>query len=150
MELLPAKPEFIPQPRYRGVKAIGIGYERKIARYLKALLGGRAVHNPWYRFVDADGEGWCCPDIVVLPKDSEPLVIVECKLTATKTCEPKAKGLYLPVVQHLYPEQPIRLIQVCKNLGRGFEGYLINNWKSAVDPSATWDFATWNFQKPPR
>lgn len=153
MERLVERPSFIPAPskRTRGSKAEGLAYEGKIARYLAALYGGRALHNPWFRFVDAIGEGWCSPDVLVLPKGDEPGVLFECKLTAVANVVEKIDGLYLPVVRAAFPEvKGWRAVQVCKNLRRGFEGYLINSAKSAVDPNAEWTFATWNFQKPPR
>ncbi|MCG3770733.1 MAG: hypothetical protein JW384_01911 [Nitrosomonadaceae bacterium] len=152
MEHLIDRPSFIPAPskRLRGSKAEGLSYERRIAGYLSALAGGRAVHNPWYKFTDDEGDGWCSPDVILLPKGDEPLVIFECKLTAVKGCEDKVRGLYLPVLQFLHPDTEIRTVQVAKNLRRGFEGYLIENWKSALAPNVEWEFATWNFQKPPR
>lgn len=149
--LLSERPSFIPQAKYRGVKAIGIGFERKVAKYLKAVAGDRAIHNPWFRFVDANGEGWCSPDVVMLPAGDEPLVIFECKLTSVPKVATKLVGLYLPVVKSVWPDaKDYRLVQVCQNLRRGFEGYLIKDWRSAIDPEAEWDFATWNFRKPPR
>lgn len=71
----------------RGVKALGLVYERAVAR---ALPG--ALHGQWFYFEDANGPGYCQPDLLVQGW------ILEVKLSDTQEALGQLTDLYLPVV----------------------------------------------------
>lgn len=86
-----ARPGFIPKSRPKGVKAKGLRFERLVA---KAMPG--ATHGPWFEYGDANGKGWCSPDLLL--EFPERVVVVEVKLTDTPDAIGQLAGLYLPVV----------------------------------------------------
>lgn len=90
-EKLRSRPAFIPLARPRnGSKKFGLTYEAMVAE----RCGGE--RGPWFHFVDANGDGWCQPDIV-LAFDGE-LVVLECKLTEVGEARKQLARLYLPVI----------------------------------------------------
>lgn len=141
---LDERPEFIPMTKSRGVKRAGQLYENRIANYVKALYGeDRVLHGQWYQFEDGRGMGWCQTDIIIKPdKDSKVLIALECKLKAVNKAESQLKYLYLPVLQRLYPDYDIRLIQVCKNLNKDLDLFMIDSLEDAFSQEVEWDYAT--------
>jgi hypothetical protein len=97
------------QGRFRGAKAEGIRYEKLVAKATNGL------HNQWFKFFDENGQGFCCPDVILdLP---EGLFVLECKLTDTEYAKSQLLGLYLPIVSHVFG-QPACGIVVTKHVGR--------------------------------
>ena len=87
--------------------------------------------------------GWCQTDIIIKPDaDSKVLVILECKLKAVAKAESQLKNLYLPIIQRLYPDYDIRLIQVCKNLNQDLDLFMIESLEDAFSQEVDWDYAT--------
>lgn len=86
---------FPPLPT-KGSRAVGIRYEQSLA---KALAGYDADHNPWFYFEDANGPGWCQPDILLA--DGTDLFILEAKLSDCEAGVRQLKELYLPVLRHV-------------------------------------------------
>jgi len=108
-----------PASRPRGAKGAGLRYERRVA---KATKGD---HGRWLRFCDANGTGYCSPDILLWqpppafggpPLTLAALIVLECKLTWTPEAEAQLTGLYCPILAHLYPETPIRGVVVVRAL----------------------------------
>jgi len=97
-----------PASRPRGAKGAGLRYERRVA---KATKGD---HGRWLRFCDANGTGYCSPDILLWKPPA--LIVLECKLTWTPEAEAQLTGLYCPILAHLYPEIPIRGVVVVRAL----------------------------------
>jgi len=144
VKALDARPDFIPMTKSRGVKRAGQLYENRIANYMKAVYGeDRVLHGQWYQFEDGRGNGWCQTDIIIKPDvDSKVLVILECKLKAVAKAESQLKNLYLPIIQRLYPDYDIRLIQVCKNLNQDLDLFMIESLEDAFSQEVDWDYAT--------
>jgi hypothetical protein len=144
VKALDARPDFIPIVKSRGVKRAGQLYENRIANYMKAVYGeDRVLHGQWYQFEDGRGNGWCQTDIIIKPDaDSKVLVILECKLKAVAKAESQLKNLYLPIIQRLYPDYDIRLIQVCKNLNQDLDLFMIESLEDAFSQEVDWDYAT--------
>ena len=86
-----ARPACIPRSRPRGAKALGLRYERALAR---ALPHGR--HGPWYEFIDANGPGYCQPDIVL--DMGECMFVLESKLSNVEQAKAQIEDLYVPVL----------------------------------------------------
>ena len=81
-----------------------------------------AFHGQWYEFEDAGGRGYCQPDIVI-PQDQF-VVIVECKLSAQESAWLQARGLYKPVLEHVY-RKPVHCIVATKFLRRERAGDIV-------------------------
>lgn len=106
--------------KLRAAQIAGFAYENKVGEYLLARYGeDRVLHGPWLRYEDERGVGWAQPDYVVLPDgDDAPLLIIEVKLSYTKTAaERKLKSIYKPLCERVWPnENGYRVVQACKNL----------------------------------
>ena len=127
VKALDDRPRFISSPRIKGIQRAGLIYENRIANYMKALYGDKVLHGQWYEFEDRRGLGWCQPDIIVLPdKDRKFILVLECKLKATKKAWVQLNYMYRPVLERIYPQTEIRLVQVVKNLNKELKLDLID------------------------
>ena len=107
---LPGRPTCIPISRPRnGSKRYGLAYERSVA----SRTNGQ--HGIWFSFVDANGLGYCQPD-VLLGLDGQ-VVVLECKLTEVDEARAQLGHLYLPVVARALGK-PARGIVVVRHLTR--------------------------------
>lgn len=151
-QFIDERPKFIPpQAKLRGAMKKGITYENKVAKYLKALCKGEVIHGQWIEYVDRQGLGWCQPDILIVPKTKRhSLVIVECKLTATPRAKNQLKYIYLPALQMIYPKHTIKLVQVCRNLSKGFSDTKLESIEEAYSKKTDWDFATLHLKRFPK
>src|SRR5258706_3509947 len=104
-----ARPDSIPHGRPRGAKAVGLRYEKALA---KALPPG-FEHGPWFTFKDINGFGYCQPDFLLNLHNLA--VILECKYTWTPVAWGQMELLYVPVLQRALGKQVIG-IQLCKRL----------------------------------
>ena len=105
-----ARPKCIPRSRPRGVRALGLRFERALARALPT-----ATHGQWWEYEDSDGHGYCQTDIL-LPWDGG-FAILECKLTDTEAAREQLEELYLPVVRKAL-RKPVTGIIVTRHLTR--------------------------------
>jgi len=112
-QVLWAAPDKCPWPksRSRGAKAAGLRYERAVARALK----GWAIHGQWFKFIDKNGPGWCCPDLLARFADS--LVVIEVKLTETAAARAQISQLYWPVLGKI-AKRPLLGVQIARHLTR--------------------------------
>lgn len=107
---LTSRPSFLPSQRARkGSKGYGIRYERSVA----TKSGG--LHGQWFKFCDANGNGWCQTDVLLL-LDGE-VVVVECKLTDVDEAREQLRYLYLPVVSKAL-SRPARGIVCVRHLSK--------------------------------
>ena len=143
---LECQPPFIHEKKVRGSRKAGLIYERKVANYLEALYPGRVRHGQWFEFEDHRGKGWCQTDVLVMPVEDGPLILIEIKLSHRPAAERKLKAMYLPVVLAVWPDTPIVRIQVCKNLTKGFDDVLIDTLDDVFDPDFPLEYATWNLR----
>lgn len=103
-----ARPSCIPSRRARGVKALGVRYENKVAKAM-----GWARQGVWFEFVDGLGRAWCQVDLVW---DQGPFVVVgEVKHSWVPEAFDKLRWLYLPIVA-MAMGKPARGLVICKNL----------------------------------
>ena len=124
---LDERPGFISSPRIRGIQRAGLIYENRIANYMKALYGDKVLHGQWYHFEDKRGLGWCHPDIIILPDgDRKFILVIECKLKATRKAWVQLNYLYRPILERLYPQVEVRLVQVVKNLNKDLKLDLVD------------------------
>lgn len=106
---LETRPSSIPVGRPRGAKRHGVKYERDFAR----ALDHDAWHGKWFEFWDANGRGWCQPDVLL--RVGEMIVILECKYTYVPEARGQIVQLYKPVVEAAYGLRAVG-VTVCKNL----------------------------------
>jgi hypothetical protein len=105
---LPGRPGCIPQGRARGVKALGVRYEREVAQALPVAEAG-----VWWEFEDQGGRGYCQTDLLVIGARS--VLVLEAKYTYTVDAWRQLLGLYQPVVERALG-LPVLPVQVCKVL----------------------------------
>lgn len=112
----------------KGSRAKGKTYERKVIKdFTRAKLAGRVLSSPWFTFADANGLGYCQPDILIFLQES--IIIVEVKLTQTSSAWQQLELLYKPVVELVY-KKPVYLLQVCKHL----------HWETSAQVSSIEEF----------
>lgn len=103
-----ARPGHIPKGRPRGVKAMGVRYERELARAIPT-----AVHGQWFQFVDKNGPGHCQTDLLL--KTELGLFVLEVKYSWTPAGHLQVSKLYRPVVEKALGQR-VWSIQVCRRL----------------------------------
>ena len=140
---LDERPGFISSPRIKGIQRAGLIYEKRIANYMKALYGDKVLHGQWYHFEDRRGLGWCQPDIIILPNRSRKFILViECKLKATRKAWVQLNYLYRPILERLYPQVEIRLVQVVKNLNKNLKLDLIDTLDEVFCQETKFSYST--------
>lgn len=92
-------PTNYPPAPTRGSRAVGLRYERAFAGALEALYPGTSDHNPWFYFEDANGPGYCQPDLLLAY--GQDLFVIEAKLTDCEAGRLQLRELYLPVLRHV-------------------------------------------------
>lgn len=102
------RPDCIPIGRPRGVKRLGVAYERAIAKALPLACRGQ-----WFYFEDAYGPGYCQTDFLLFTPKA--IYVLEAKLTDTPAAQAQLDELYLPIVAKAY-STPAYGIIIVKNL----------------------------------
>ncbi len=98
-------------PRLRGTKALGLSYERRLAR---ALPQG-TLHGQWFIY-RADGKvGYCQPDFLLRGKSE--LAVLEAKLTDIEAAWEQLQQLYRPVLEKCYDRRAYCIV-VSRSLAR--------------------------------
>jgi hypothetical protein len=104
-------PGFARSKRLRGTKALGVSYEKKLA---KALPAG-SLHGQWFVY-SADGRvGYCQPDFLLRGRSE--LAVLEAKLTDVEAAMDQLAFLYSPVLRACYGRVPL-LVVVSRSLAR--------------------------------
>lgn len=138
-EPLARRPACIPESRPKGVKALGLRYERKAAAEINRALRGSLVRGQWFEFVDANGHGYCQCDGLYYDPQSDSYVVFEFKLTEVDEARSQLKNLYLPVVAWAWPQfAPPRGIVVARHLTRETNVNLVYDslWWVMAEPPA--------------
>ena len=148
VKLLEGAPHWLRESKAKGVQRKGLVYEKHVGDYLVAWLGeDRVLRGPWFEYEDASGKAWCQPDYIVLATEDEPMLIIEVKLSYRKGAKSKLRDLYEPVAKRVWKPKrgiPVKRIQVCKGLGKGFKEELIER-KDVY--TKDFRYAIWNVRK---
>ena len=140
---LDGRPNFLTSPKIRGIQRAGLIYENRIANYLQAIYGKDVIHGQWYSFEDRRGLGWCQPDFIILPnRNRKYILVIECKLKATKKAWVQLNYLYRPIMERLYPQVDIRLVQVVKNLNKDLKLQMLDNVDDMFSQEKQFEYAT--------
>ena len=121
-----------PKPRATsGARAQGIRYERAVARELPD-----AMHGVWFEFEDANGRGFCQPDLLL--KRAGTVAIIECKYTWIEDAEAQIDGLYRPVVEAALGLPSVGLV-ICKHLRSDTPlGVVFDSFNDAIGSAICW------------
>jgi hypothetical protein len=101
-------PSFARKVKATGAKAAGLRYEREVARALPL-----ALHGQWFSYLDANGQGYCQPDLFFIT-DKE-ILVLEVKLKWTPSALSQLLDLYSPILSLVY-SRPIRCAVITKIL----------------------------------
>lgn len=129
--LLEERPPFFEDGPCDKMAELGIKYECAVAKWLKGRYGKRVIHGPWFSGEDKNGFFYCSPDIIILPKNTLPLILCEVKLTTTKAAEEELKTLYIPVIKWVWPGVEILPIVISRNINQKWSGYITSSLEEA-------------------
>jgi hypothetical protein len=105
-----------PKPRgRRGTKALGLRYERSVAK----ALGTKVEHNPWFQFRDGTHQGYCSPDLLLEDFPKNMALVLEVKLTNWRSAWDQLELLYLPVLTLALGVRTVIPVVVVKHLSPG-------------------------------
>lgn len=81
---------------------------------LQSRLPSVRLHaNQWLFFSDVFGPGYAQPDVYFIL--SNKVILFECKLTEKLSGHEQLKGLYAPLLEHIY-SRPVTKVLVCRGL----------------------------------
>lgn len=100
--------------RPRGAKALGVAYEKALAKALPD-----ATRGAWWEFEDANGGGWCQTDLLLVGSGS--VLVLEAKLSWVMQGHSQIELLYKPVLE-MALGKPVLGVVVCKALRSGMPG----------------------------
>jgi hypothetical protein len=143
------RPKFLPKSRGGRKQSVvaGLHYEKCLADYLADRFGEENVkHGQWFEYCDEQGKGWAQTDVLVFTGPY--VLIVEAKLTYTKrAAKSKLLGIYKPLVEKVWPDKKVRMVQVCKNLTWRARGQvLLSDLEDITTSMVRYKFATWNWR----
>lgn len=92
-------------------------------------------------FFDENGRGYAQSDLFLVLSDK--IVLFECKLTESAGGHEQLSLLYGPLLSYIY-SRPLVLVQVCKNLRRGFRRIEITSLEEAI-ASTSQKVLTWQW-----
>lgn len=97
--------------RPRGAKALGVAYEKALARALPDAKRGQ-----WWKFDDVNGGGWCQTDLLL--EGASSVLVLEAKLSWVMQGHTQLELLYKPVLE-MALGKPLLGVVVCKTLRSG-------------------------------
>lgn len=107
-------PPFINnQQVYRGRRALGKSYERRVHEHLGNVYPGY-VAGQWFKFFDGQRQRWCQTDGLLFDPDIGAVCIIEVKYQHTADAWWQLNELYLPVVRNAFPGWLITTCEVVK------------------------------------
>lgn len=125
-------------PRGKGAKALGLRYERLLAKALPS-----AVHGAWFEFQDSNGRGFCQPDL--LTQLGETLVVLEAKYSWVPEGQTQIEYLYKPVLEKVYEKRVIGIV-VCKTLRPGVIGRIVSTLDDALSSALNGEVTVLHWQ----
>lgn len=121
--------------RPRGAKALGVRYERNLA---KALPGWR--HGQWIEFEDQNGRGWAQPDFI--HQFGRKLVVLEAKYSWVPEAIGQLELLYRPLCEAIWGREVLGFV-VCKNLVPGVKGRIWSDLSEMIAGGKPLDCLHW-------
>ena len=99
---------------YRGRRALGKSYEKRVHEHLGELYPGY-VPGQWFKFTDGSSrERWCQPDGLIFDLELGGICVVEVKYQHTADAWWQLNELYMPVVRKAFPGWTVTMCEVVK------------------------------------
>jgi len=125
------RPDYIPLSKPKGVRALGLRFERRLH---KALPG--SIHGQWWEFEDTQGYGVCQTDLIYpfhLVPGPATVAVIEVKYTLVPGAHSKLSSLYMPIVSKALGCRVAGIV-IVKNLDPRFRrGRIFTSIQSATD-----------------
>ena len=90
---LTGRPGCISVGRARGIKALGVRYEKAFEKWIGP---GEATRGVWFEFEDKNGHGYCQVDFLI--RGEGEVFVLELKHTWNEGAHVELEKLYLPIV----------------------------------------------------
>lgn len=97
----------------RGVKKVGLAYERRVIDVLSAIYGDQFVTSPMIYYSRHGKPQRAIPDGLLYLHDT--VCIIEVKLAHTAAVWEQLMERYVPLVTLLHVQSPVRAIEVCRS-----------------------------------
>ena len=130
-----------PSPKPNSAAARGFAWERKaIARLTTDYPNLPFQFHRWISYEDRSRMHGAEPDGFAVWPDW--VLLVEFKLTGCAYGKAQMENLYAPLLRILFPNRPIRCLQICKNLSPDTPGpfQAIETFLDSSAPYATWNW----------
>ena len=133
------RPQAIPIGRPRGAKALGVRYEKLVAKQLPS-----AKHGIWWSFRDGNGPGYCQTDLLM--QIGNAMVVLEVKYTWLPEAHGQLSQLYVPVVEKATGLRTVGVV-VCKRLVVGMpdNNPIVGDLMSALDLALAGQRPIWHY-----
>tara|TARA_R110000824_G_scaffold21202_2_gene79356 strand:- start:366 stop:842 length:477 start_codon:yes stop_codon:yes gene_type:complete len=130
--LSPVPPAFLDPHSYQSpAMRKGLDYEKKVKEYLLELFDlDQVVLGPWIRYDDGLKWRWAQPDIVLIPREAQHLVIGEVKLTWRPAAVRKLENLYEPLCRKVWPNYQVKKAQICRGIKKNCK---VSKWHQLED-----------------
>lgn len=102
-----------PQAARRGVKRLGLAYERRVLDVFSSIYGGAFLASPVIYYHRLGERKRAIPDGLLYLDDM--VVIVEVKLAHTEMVWDQLIERYRPLVKILHPTLIVRTVEVCRS-----------------------------------
>ena len=101
------RPGCISIGRARGIKALGVRYEKAFEKWIGP---GEATRGVWFEFEDKNGHGYCQVDFLI--RGEGEVFVLELKHTWNEGAHVELEKLYLPVVGEALGQAPLGVVVV--------------------------------------
>ena len=106
-------PPNLKKRQYKGRRAAGIRYEKRVHEYLESFYGEHYLASPWLKFFDEGKWRWCQPDGLIWDLARGVITIVEVKYQHVELAWWQTRRLYAPVLRSMFPPH-LWKIEVCE------------------------------------
>lgn len=153
MTLLDEPPEWWKPCDKKNIKPYersGLVFEEKFAKYATLRWGGdyEVWCGRWIKYRTNNGKWyWAQPDVVLINHKKKTCTIFECKLSYRPIkAYRQLSGLYLPLLQQVYPDYKYNLVQVCRNSNKRMRaGLAIRDYKDLEKYKDDNLYAVWHW-----
>lgn len=91
----------------------GLRYERRVCDALSSRYPN-VLRSPWIKYRNGTKYfNFCQPDAIIFHEDR--VIIIEIKLTHTRSARQKLISFYGPILQHIYPDHTQSYVQIYRN-----------------------------------
>lgn len=92
------RPATIPFTRPRGVRAVGLRYEKAVAKAIAKRYPRETTHGQWFTYDDNGDRRSCQTDVLISWLDGTGHIVFEVKLSDREGAREKLEEFYVPIV----------------------------------------------------